>query len=98
MSRKREPDSPAQPPTPKRQQPTLMAFCKANAPAEPAVVPPPAPPPEPVAEAPVEPPAPPAAEGSPLNDFGRCVGKGNLSDAQKHALIERHWVPKSHHK
>ena len=33
-----------------------------------------APPPEPV-----EPPAPPAAEGSPLNDFGRCVGKGNLN-------------------
>ena len=92
-SRKRQLDSPVQPPAPKRHQPTLLAFCKPKEQAEPTVTPPPAPPPEPVVEAVVEPPL--AAGDSPLNDFGRCVGQVNLSDAQKHALIERHWQPKT---
>ena len=92
-SRKRKPDSPVQPPAPKRHQPTLLAFCRPNAPAEPAVPAPPAPLPEQVAEALCEPP--PAAGVSPANDFGRCIGLSNLSDAQIYALITQHWKPKT---
>ena len=55
-SRKRKPDSPVQPPAPKRHQPTLLAFCRPNAPEEPTVPAPPAPPPEQVPEVLVEPP------------------------------------------
>ena len=92
-SRKHQLDSHVQSPTPKRHQPTLLAFCKPKDPAEPTVTPPPAPPPEPGVEAVVEPPL--AAGNSLQNDFGRCVRQVNLSDAQKHALIEGHWQPKT---
>ena len=72
-SRKRKPDSPVQPPAPKRHQPTLLAFCRPNAPEEPTVPAPPAPPPEQVPEVLVEPP--PAALGSSLQTISVVVPK-----------------------